>query len=172
MGFIKIDRKIVNSAIWDDGEPFDKAHAWIDLLLYVNFKESERIVRNKIVRVKRGSQFVSDKFLANRWHWSRSRVRRYIEMLENAKMITVNRTADGTYINVVNYGKFQDWRTPDETADDTTGDTSGETQSKKGKNVISHSKNARARKRASQPPERTYDMDELELKLLATNRNV
>lgn len=137
MGFIKLDRQIIDSSIWDDGEPFDSAHAWIDLLLYVNWKDNDRIIRKKIVKVKRGSQFLSDQFLANRWHWSRNRVRRYIQMLENAGMITVNRTADGTYINVVNYAKFQDRQTADgttnDTTDGTTGDTTDGTQSKNNK---------------------------------------
>lgn len=135
MGYLKLDRQIVDSPIWDDGEPFDAAHAWIDLLLYVNWKDKERLVRKKIVMVKRGSQIVSDQFLANRWHWSRNRVRRYIKMLEDAGMITVNRTADGTWLNVVNYTFFQDrWTangTTDGTTDGTAGDTTDGTQSNK-----------------------------------------
>lgn len=127
MGFLKLDRQIVESSIWDDGEPFDAAHAWIDLLLYVNWKDSERMIRKKIVKVKRGSQIVSDQFLANRWHWSRNRVRRYIKMLEDAGMITVNRTADGTWLNVVNYAFFQDRWTANGTADGTTDGTAGDT---------------------------------------------
>lgn len=174
MGFLKLDRKIISSAIWDDGSPFDNAHAWMDLLLYMNYADDERMVRGNIVKVKRGAQLLSDNFLANRWHWSRNRVRRYIQMLENAKMIAVKRTPYGTYINVVNYRKYQDsWTTngtADGTSDGTTGGTSDGTQLKNIRNKQSN--NARARKRASQPPERDYDMDELERKLLATNQNV
>ena len=152
----------------------------------MNYADDERMVRGNIVKVKRGAQLLSDNFLANRWHWSRNRVRRYIQMLENANMIAVKRTPYGTYINVVNYRKYQDSRTTNGTADGTSdgttggtsdgtsdGTTGGTSDGTQLKNIRSkQSNNARARKRASQPTERTYDMDALELKLRATNRNV
>ena len=69
--FLKLDRQISKSAIWNDGTPFDKAHAWMDLLLYVNYLPKERIFGNTIVHVKRGQIVTSDNFLANRWNWSR-----------------------------------------------------------------------------------------------------
>lgn len=127
MKFFKLARQITESAIWDDGTPFDKAHAWIDLLMYVNWADAERPIRGEIVKVKRGSQFTSDKFLANRWHWSRNRVRRFLDTLERAGMVTVHRTSIGTYINVVNYSKFQDKRTGNRTGNGTSGGTSNGT---------------------------------------------
>lgn len=135
MKFFKLARQITESAIWDDGTPFDKAHAWIDLLMYVNWADGERPIRGEILKIKRGSQFTSDKFLANRWHWSRNRTRRFLDTLERAGMITVNRTSIGTWINVVNYSKFQDKRTGSGTGNGTRNGTSdgtgGGTQLKK-----------------------------------------
>lgn len=128
MKFFKLARQITESAIWDDGTPFDKAHAWIDLLMYVNWADAERPIRGEIIKVKRGSQFTSDKFLANRWHWSRNRVRRFLDTLERAGMVTVHRTSIGTYINVVNYSKFQDKRTSNRTGNGTSSGTSSGTQ--------------------------------------------
>lgn len=127
MKFFKLARQITESAIWDDGTPFDKAHAWIDLLMYVNWADGERPIRGEILKIKRGSQFTSDKFLANRWHWSRNRTRRFLDTLERAGMITVNRTSIGTWINVVNYSKFQDKRTGSGTGNGTGDGTSGGT---------------------------------------------
>ena len=127
MKFFKLARQITESAIWDDGTPFDKAHAWIDLLMYVNWADGERPIRGEILKIKRGSQFTSDKFLANRWHWSRNRTRRFLDTLERAGMITVNRTSIGTWINVVNYSKFQDKRTGSGTGNGTRNGTSGGT---------------------------------------------
>ena len=127
MKFFKLARQITRSAIWDDGTPFDKAHAWIDLLMYVNWADGERMFDDQLITVKRGSQFTSDQFLANRWHWSRGRVRRYLAILEAANMITVKRTPNGTWINVVNYSKFQGGRTGNGTGDGTSNDTSNGT---------------------------------------------
>ena len=95
------------------------------------------------MKVKRGSQFLSDKFLANRWHWSRNRVRRFLAALEAANMVTVKRTSDGTWVNIVNYSKFQDARTSNGTGSDTTNGTTNGTQLKKNKKNQEY--NARAR---------------------------
>ena len=125
--YLKLDRQIPNSAIWNDGTPFDKAHAWMDLLLYVNFYPKERMFGNTMVKVKRGQTITSDNFLANRWNWSRNRVRRFLEMLEEADMIRIERTSYGTWINIVNYTKYQGEWTPSDTSNGTSNETSNET---------------------------------------------
>ena len=125
-GWIKLYRQIQDSALWDDGEPFDKAHAWIDLLLCVNHADRQKMIAGEIVTVKQGEMFTSDKFLANRWHWSRNRVRRFLETIERNNMIYVKRTPNGTWLNVVNYAKYQGQRTTNGTGYDTTdGTTNG-----------------------------------------------
>ena len=125
--FLKLDRQIGSSAIWNDGTPFDKAHAWMDLLLYVNYIPKNRMFGNTIVHVKRGQTVTSDNFLAHRWNWSRSRVRRFLEMLEADNMIRLERTSYGTWISIVNYTKYQGEWTPSDTSNDTTVDTSVDT---------------------------------------------
>lgn len=125
--FLKLDRQIIKSAIWNDGTPFDKAHAWMDLLLYVNVFPDERIFGNTIVKVRRGQTITSDNFLANRWNWSRNRVRRFLEMLEAAEMIRIERTSYGTWINIVNYTKYQGEWTASDTSNETTNGTSNGT---------------------------------------------
>lgn len=126
-GWIKLYRQIQNSALWDDGEPFDKAHAWIDLLLCVNHADRQKMIAGEIVTVRQGEMFTSDKFLANRWHWSRNRVRRFLEVIERNNMIYVKRTPNGTWLNVVNYAKYQGQRTANGTGYDTTDDTTNGT---------------------------------------------
>ena len=122
--FLKLDRKIIKSAIWNDGTPFDKAHAWMDLLLYVNYLPGERMFGDMIQKVKRGQTITSDNFLANRWNWSRGRVRRFLDMLESANMVRIKRTSYGTWITVVNYTKYQGEWTPNGTSNGTTVGTS------------------------------------------------
>lgn len=137
-GWIKLYRQIQDNALWNDGEPYDKAHAWIDLLLCVNHANRKKIIGNEIVTVKRGSMFTSDNFLANRWHWSRERVRRFLALIERDNMVTLKRTSYGTWINVVNYAHFQGGRTTNETSNETTVETTNEaadeTQYKNDKN--------------------------------------
>lgn len=126
-GWIKLHRQIQDSALWDDGKPFDRRSAWIDLLLCVNHADRKRIVAGEIIGVKQGEMFTSDQFLANRWHWSRDKVRRFLSAIEQDNMITLKRTTVGTWINVVNYSKFQGERTTNNTTIDTTNDTTNNT---------------------------------------------
>ena len=166
-GWIKLHRQITDSALWDDGKPFDNAHAWIDLLLCVNHADKKKMIAGEIVTIRQGEMFTSDMFLANRWHWSRNRVRRFLEVIERDNMIVVKRTTHGTWLSVVNYAKFQGQRTTNGTANGTTVGTSDGTQYKNIKNVKNIYK-ARARSR-DRPPERGYDMGVLERLLRDTN---
>lgn len=170
-GWIKLYRQIQESALWDDGKPFDNAHAWIDLLLCVNHADRERMIAGEIVTIRQGEMFTSDKFLANRWHWSRNRVRRFLEVIERNNMVMINRTANGTWLNIVNYAKFQGQRTANGTGEGTTDGTSnGTTDGTQYKNVKNDKESIRTRARATErfnnhPPVQR-DMDALEKLLL------
>lgn len=133
-GWIKLHRQIQESSIWDNGEPFDMAHAWIDLLLCANHDRRERIIQGNVVVVYRGEIFASETFFANRWHWSRGKVRRFFANIEAANMVTLKRTPNGTRVFIVNYSNFQGTRTTDGTADGTTDGTTDGTEYKNYKN--------------------------------------
>lgn len=122
-GWIKLHRQITESAIWDTGEPFDMAHAWIDLLLCVNHADRSKVVSGNMITVKRGEIFASDTFFANRWHWSRGKVRRFFANIAADRMVNVKRTTNGTRVFVVNYDNFQGGRTTNGTTDGTTDGT-------------------------------------------------
>lgn len=122
-GWIKLHRQITENVLWQDVEPFDRRSAWIDLLLMVNHEDREIMVNGKIMVVQRGQTLTSEVKLAERWRWSRNRVRRFIAAMEAAKMLTVKRTGYGTWLNVVNYVFFQGVRTGNGTGNDTADDT-------------------------------------------------
>lgn len=128
-------RQITESAIWDTGEPFDMAHAWIDLLLCVNHSDRMKVVFGNAVKVRRGEIFASETFFANRWHWSRGKVRRFFANIEADNMVTLKRTTNGTRVFVVNYSNFQGGRTTNGTGDGTTDGTTDGTQYKNVKNI-------------------------------------
>ena len=146
LGWIKIYRTLFESELWL-GYPFTPGQAWIDLIGLANYAETEHFFRGQVQVVKRGQIATSEAYLAKRWHWSRSRVRRYIKMLEKLKMCTAIRTADGTTLTVENYDKYQSVRptldTSLDTSDDTTVDTSGDTQKKNIRNVKEGEERAR-----------------------------
>lgn len=106
-GFIKLNRKVTENSIWF-AEPFDKAHAWIDLLLNCEHTDGQFCSKRGIIRYKRGECTCSLSELAKRWMWSRGKVRAFMLYLEENKMIK-RRLEKYTYsiIKVLNYDKYQ-----------------------------------------------------------------
>ena len=118
-GFFKIQREYIESAEWLNGSPFDEAKAWIDIVGRANYAEGEWFYKGKYQRVHRGQLATSEVELANRWNWSRGRVRRFLRNLIDASRVTVDKSTVGTVITVLNYDIYQDRRTRKKTADDT-----------------------------------------------------
>lgn len=106
-GWIRIYRRLRDSWIWKDKEPFDKRSAWIDLLLIVNHKNKKIPFENTFIEIERGQTLTSIKQLAERWHWSRHKVSDFLDQLEQDTMIIQVRDTRKTLVSVVNYEKYQ-----------------------------------------------------------------
>ena len=103
-GYIKLYRDIRSHWIWSDP---DYLRAWVDLLMMVNHEDRQVLFNKNLITVKRGSRITSIRKLAERWGWSRGRVSRFLDMLEQDNMIATKRTTQKTLINVINYGFYQ-----------------------------------------------------------------
>lgn len=103
-GYIKLYRDIRSHWIWSDP---DYLRAWVDLLMMVNHEDRQVLFNKNLITVKRGSRITSIHKLAERWGWSRGRVSRFLDMLEQDHMIATRRTTQKTLINVINYGFYQ-----------------------------------------------------------------
>ena len=138
-GWIKLNRQITENWIWQNHE---YAYAWIDMLLIAEHKTHKSIWRGNITEFKRGDVCLSIKKLAERWGWSRKKVRHFLEQLEGDGMVHLNAHQMRTTITIVNYGFFQDKgtsdgtpkRTPKGTSDGTPKGTSEGTYLKNDKN--------------------------------------
>ena len=106
-GWISIHRKIQQSDIWLDNEPFDKRSAWIDLIMMANHEDKQILFNGKFIEVKRGEKITSLKQLSDRWRWSRSKVRRFLNLLESGSMIELKVKQRYTSYKVVNYNVYQ-----------------------------------------------------------------
>ena len=106
-GWILLYRSIRDSWIWDK-KPFDPARAWIDLILDANHDDGKVFTGAELIKIKRGQDWVSVRSLAERWGWSKDRVRKFLKTLESDSMIRINTTPFGTLLTIVNYGNFQD----------------------------------------------------------------
>lgn len=122
IGWIKLHRKIQDCFIWND-KPYDKARAWIDLLLLAMHRDKKLLIDGNVVVIERGSFMTSRLKLANRWGWSIKKVDSYLTMLENEKMVTTVRTPKGTTLTIVNYDDYQVLGTTEDTTKDIAEDT-------------------------------------------------
>lgn len=110
-GFIKLYRD--SSTHWlYCAEPFDKWHAWQDLLLLANYSETKRLYKGEFQITKAGQLQTSEQFLADRWRWSRSKVRRFLILLETDSMIERSCDSEHTTITIVNWKKYQNTQKP------------------------------------------------------------
>ena len=123
-GWIQLHRQIRENWIWEDPA---KLKAWLDILMMVNHEEKKILVNGELVTIHRGEKLTSIVKLSERWGWTRRRVVRFLDLLENDKMCTTNRTANGTTIKVNNYKEYQGFKPTKRTTNDTTNSTADDT---------------------------------------------
>lgn len=149
-GWIKLFRKILDNIIWKSPEPYDRRSAWVELILLANHEPNEFLnSKGKPIKVDTGQCFTSIDMLANKFHWSKNKVRRYLRLLDELDMCHSCGTTDGTLLTLVNYRVYQGERhtggttdgTPNETPDGTPYGTADGTRTRIYKNDIRMNKN-------------------------------
>lgn len=105
-GWISLHRKIQENWLWED-KPFSKGQAWLDLLLMVNHEDKKIMLGNELIEVKRGSRITSIRYLCDRWGWSNTKVKNFLNLLQNDNMIVVKSDTKKTTLTVVNYNDYQ-----------------------------------------------------------------
>jgi hypothetical protein len=109
-GWVSINRKLVEHWTWKD-RPFSKGQAWIDLILMANHKDNKFPLGDEIIIVERGSLVTSELKLMERWGWSKSKLRYFLNSLEIDSMIVKKTDRKKTTITIVNYGVYQEMET-------------------------------------------------------------
>lgn len=101
----------ISRDLWDDpafrDEEFSQREAWIWLIAEASWRPRHKPIGIKSVWTERGQVAVSNRFLAKAWKWSEPRVRRYLNMLENRRMITRVTDAGVTVITICKYDEYQ-----------------------------------------------------------------
>ena len=103
-GYIRLYRDIREHWIWQDSE---YVKAWIDLIMMMNHTDTQVLFDKKLITIKRGSKITSIRKLAERWGWSRGRVKRFLDILEADHMVTTKRDTRKTLITLENSGFYQ-----------------------------------------------------------------
>lgn len=128
-GYVSIHREILTHWIWQE-KPFSKGQAWIDLILLANYQTKKFAYKDGVITGQRGTVYRSISWLADRWGWSRDKVRRFLDLLKNDGMVTMVATTHQTTVTLVNYGKYQDPPTTSDTANTTTDKATNTTTSR------------------------------------------
>jgi len=105
-GWISLHRRLAQHELWTS-EPFSRGQAWVDLLLLANHKDGFIYVRGNKINIKRGQVGWSEHRLAERWQWSRNKVRKFIKDLEEEQQIKPQKNNVTSVISIVNYDKYQ-----------------------------------------------------------------
>lgn len=125
-GWIKIHRKVLSHPMYY-AEPFTRMQAWFDLLLLASRLPNVLYIRGNRVEIKPGTVAKSKEYLCGRWRWSRGKVNRYLDMLENEGMIVQQKSRVITCISIPKFEYYQ----LDGTTESTTGSTTNKTTSRK-----------------------------------------
>lgn len=104
-GWISIYRSIQEHWLWQE-KPYDKAHAWIDLLLSANHKENKVLLGNELILIEAGSFITSQSKLMNSWGWGNTKVRNFLKLLAKDNMIKYS-GENYTLIKIINYEMYQ-----------------------------------------------------------------
>ena len=106
-GWIKLWKKITNNRFWTS-EKFSRGQAWVDLLMFANYKPTKIIIRGITVNLKRGQLAWSTISLARRWQWSEKKVKSFLSELEKEQMLTSRKSNLTTLITIINFGRYQE----------------------------------------------------------------
>jgi hypothetical protein len=139
-GWIKLYRQLVNNDLWLS-EPFSRGQAWVDLLLIANHTSGVIRRRGIKITVKRGQVGYSQDTLANRWGWSKNKVRRFLCTLYTEKQITLEtelkNISISTLITITNYETYQGNGTVNDTEEKPKTIPEQECKEEKEENILS-----------------------------------
>ncbi|KMT21575.1 hypothetical protein [Clostridium cylindrosporum] len=105
-GWISLYRSIQDHWLWQE-KPFDKARAWIDLLLLANHQDNKFLLGNELIEVKKGSFITSQRKLMERWGWGAGKTREFLKLLQSDGMIIFEADKKKTTITIVSYEQYQ-----------------------------------------------------------------
>lgn len=105
-GYIGIYRSLFKHWIWCEDRPRTKAEAFIDLLQLAAWEPTKRLSNEKLIALDTGELVASERYLSNRWKWSRTKTRSYLELLEKDHMISRKPDQGETIIKLSNYAGY------------------------------------------------------------------
>jgi len=102
---------MISRRIWEHEEfapsSFSEREAFMYLISEASWKPRRKRVGKVVVGLERGQLAHSTRFLADAWGWHHSKVRRFLERLENRHMIERSTDTGVSIISLTNYDTYQ-----------------------------------------------------------------
>lgn len=106
-GFLRLSRRFFKHFLWAEGRTYSKAEAWLDMIAQCAYEPQKRLVAGELMSVPRGGVIASERYLSNRWKWSRNKVRAFLDLLASEGMILIpQKDHRSTAVLLCNFDKF------------------------------------------------------------------
>jgi hypothetical protein len=105
IGVFAVDRGIWEHPMFAP-EPYTEREAWLWLVGSAVWKPTTVRVGRRLFKLERGQLAFSERFLATKWQWSRSRVNRFLVRLKNEAMAIPQTSREATHLTICNYNKY------------------------------------------------------------------
>ena len=114
-GYIKLWRVSKDHPFYNEHRPSTRREAWEDILLSANHAKKEFIIGSNILECNPGECLKSLETWAREWHWSKSKVRRFLHLLQNMNQICLKSETVTVRISVLKWETYQGDRNGNET---------------------------------------------------------
>lgn len=97
--------------LFKEKRQFSRFEAWIYLLMSANHTDTEVLLGNQLIKVKKGSFITSEVKLMAEFQWSKSKLRAFLSLLESQTMIEKITDTKKTTLTIVKYSDYQELQT-------------------------------------------------------------
>lgn len=117
-GYVAISRELFDHPFFAP-DAYSEREAWTWMIAAAVWRPTKVRVGRKIFNLKRGQLVFAERFLAKKWGWTKSKVRRFLQRLsrnndESGPMVNLSADREATLITICNYDKYQSSRTAGE----------------------------------------------------------
>lgn len=102
-GWIKLHRRIRSHWLYQEKRVFSRYEAWLELLMMANHQENKILIDSKLETVQPGEIITSLRKLCDRFSWSNTKVKRFLELLKSDEMIDYKSDTKKTVITIAKY---------------------------------------------------------------------
>ena len=106
-GYIGLFRSIQDHWLWDD-KPVSRGQAWVDMLIWASHKDRETPVTDGFVQIKTGQFIRTLRQMGEAWGWSKNKVSRFLDLLQEANMIRLENGTKTTHVSILKYETYRE----------------------------------------------------------------